>query len=119
MKVDKGMTHQEIFNKVYLGLKSQGFQQSWDSSLELCAYRGDDGLKCAAGWLIPDELYNPEFEGSAVSQLVKRSGKADPSKLFDDTAFVSQLQAIHDCFKNSMQERLEKFAEENGLEVPK
>jgi len=28
-----------------------------------CAYRGDNGLKCAIGALIPDELYYPEMEG--------------------------------------------------------
>lgn len=29
----------------------------------ICAYRGDNGLSCALGCLIPDEAYHPDIEG--------------------------------------------------------
>ena len=33
-----------------------------------CAYRADDGCKCAVGTLIRDEFYSKELEGKAVHQ---------------------------------------------------
>lgn len=35
-----------------------------------CMYRGADGRMCAAGCLIPDELYTPNLERRAISLLV-------------------------------------------------
>jgi hypothetical protein len=29
-----------------------------------CCYRGEDGLKCAVGALIPDDQYTPQMDGS-------------------------------------------------------
>ncbi len=36
-----------------------------------CAYRGQDGLKCAIGCLIPDEDYEPRFEGQGVDDILE------------------------------------------------
>lgn len=33
----------------------------------ICRYRGDNGAKCAVGILIPDERYDPRFEGGTVA----------------------------------------------------
>lgn len=118
-KVDEGMSYQEIFNKVYLGLKSQGFRQSWSSELNQCAYRGDLDMKCAAGWLIPDEVYTPDLEGCSISFNPRAGNKSDPSSLFQKIGFVSELQQIHDLYQNTMKEELELYATKCGLEVPK
>jgi hypothetical protein len=32
----------------------------------LCAYRGENGAKCALGFFIPDELYSEEIEGKSL-----------------------------------------------------
>jgi hypothetical protein len=53
------MTLQETFDKVCVHLLTQ-LQKSvfLDSNGSMaCAYRGPNGLKCAVGCLIPDELY--------------------------------------------------------------
>lgn len=58
------MTRQEIFDKAYLGMASQGFRASLrrpDSNSS--AYRAPDGCRCSIGWVIPDNLYDPVFEG--------------------------------------------------------
>lgn len=62
-------------------------------------YRGPNGLKCAAGFLIPDEDYIPEMEGklcinSPVKEVLQREGY-DPSE-------VSVYQQIHDCCSNEI-----------------
>jgi hypothetical protein len=58
-----------------------------------CLYRGPDGSKCAAGVLIPDELYNPRFEGTAADQ--KDVGSI-LSRLGHDLSLVRDLQVVHD-----------------------
>lgn len=59
---------QTIFNRVVIGLFNQGRQSRNDSVV--CRYRSDNGLKCAVGLLIPDELYTPNFEGNGVRILI-------------------------------------------------
>lgn len=34
-----------------------------------CAYRGEAGRACAVGVFIPDDLYTPEMEGTAVEGI--------------------------------------------------
>jgi hypothetical protein len=48
-----------------------------------CVYRSPDGLKCAAGCLIPDDKYHSDLEGEIA-------------KLGHDANFVRRLQLIHD-----------------------
>jgi len=65
----KTATRQEVFDYVVTNLYEQGCKSlSKDGS---CAYRGPEGAKCAAGWLIPDEEYNTSLEGSGWGALVK------------------------------------------------
>ncbi len=63
------MNRQEIFDRVATHLLTQG-GKSWlvrySSGGGECAYRGEKGLKCAAGILIPDELYTADMEGVAI-----------------------------------------------------
>lgn len=33
---------------------------------EVCRYRGEDGMMCAVGCLIPDDKYDPEMEGVGI-----------------------------------------------------
>lgn len=60
---------------------------------EDCCYRGPNGLKCAVGQIIPDELYHPEIEGLGVT-----GEKVVPilSQLGYSLMLCSELQDIHD-----------------------
>lgn len=64
------MTLQEIYDKVFMELLEQGCA-STDPFDGFCYYRthSESGkvLKCAAGWLIPDELYDDKVENISVS----------------------------------------------------
>lgn len=102
---------QDVFDEVALHLLRQG-QKS--ASEGICYYRGPDGLKCAAGFLIPDELYHESFEGNNWSSLARSSAamledleqKAWHSLqkyLFDEglnsqgmVALIAAMQSIHD-----------------------
>jgi hypothetical protein len=62
-------------------------------------YRTPDRLKCPIGALIPDELYNPEYEGIGVEVLLRKLGAVDLfgkeiGKGIDE--LLVDIQDIHD-----------------------
>lgn len=112
------MTKQEIFTKAYLGLKGQGFAKAYSESRQGCQYRAPDGLRCAIGHVLPDELYVEMFDekflsGSELKQYVS---------IFDEVPdeFLDDLQGIHDnsYSAESMEHRLLQFADKHSLTVP-
>ncbi len=139
------MNRQEIFNQAYLGLKSQGFQKSMNTGVDgigiSCAYRGENGLKCAVGHLLQDEEYDSLYEGTSVDGLcrgtfvneefseelnnkrkafINRINLSDDESADGDAAFLDFLQSAHDNSVDSvdMQERLWSFARRHKLTVP-
>lgn len=113
------LTHQEIFDKVYLGLQSQGWEQSVTPGG--CKYRAGK-LKCAAGWLIPNDIYTFNVEGYSVNVLPSDRLKKyfpmldTPEKVI----FVRELQDVHDNASKPeyMESRFNEYAKFNGLEIP-
>lgn len=59
-----------------------------------CAYRGDNGLRCAAGCLIPDSEYSKSIEGSTVYPVMDKLGRTD--FFGHDRFLVRRLQVCHD-----------------------
>ena len=63
-------TLQEVFDIVSKHLLKQNERSGFSD--DSCSYRGPNGLKCAAGILIPDEEYTfDSFEGKDWSHLVQ------------------------------------------------
>lgn len=87
---------QEVYNTVAQHM----LKQNEKSVTELpdignaCAYRGRDGLKCAAGCLIPDEVYNCSFENITWFDLVEYHRFPE-----DHMKLISDLQTIHDVYQ--------------------
>lgn len=97
------LNKQQVFDKVALHLLKQNARSLAEEALGSaesgdCAYRGKDGLMCAVGCLIPDELYYPNMEGSAVSGILAADIRLQ--ELFESEVicgfFLDELQAIHD-----------------------
>lgn len=104
-------TAQEVFDKVYNHLMTQ---MKICTDKFNCLYRGEDGLKCAAGCLIPDEYYKEEMEEKAWEQLVTKG--MVPS---DHEKLISDLQCVHDyATPDKWKEALAIIAEKHGLTVP-
>jgi len=76
------------------------------SGIPVCAYRGENGTKCAAGFFIPDDLYSENIEGKSlsaesVSQLECFEGKS-PSLL-------RAMQQAHDISAEDPDNFMERF----------
>lgn len=115
------LSKQEIFNKAYRGLESQGFQRS--ARRDRCLYRGPDGLKCAVGWLIPDEKYEGRIEMYVLNinelefmeYLTPILGPLTP----EDVIFLRHLQSAHDQpAPDDMKYALHRFASTHNLTIP-
>lgn len=107
-------TLQEVFNIVSKHLLDQG-QKSIEFGM--CQYRGSNGMKCAAGALIPDNEYNSSFETNLWGDLVEKG--IVENKFVDE---IDKLQVIHDFGPSDPEEcvstwkrKLIKFAEEHNL----
>lgn len=93
------MTTQQVFDTVIEHLIKQGKQAK--ASTGHCSYRTTDGLKCAVGCLIPDELYNPILEGRSVEgirSITLRQYIYPTLYTFIDKNFdiLQDLQSLHD-----------------------
>jgi hypothetical protein len=116
------MTKQEIFNRVWAHAQTMTERAVVEGAFggESCRYRSPTG-PCLIGALIPDELYNPEFEGLPVSQLLN-DGLLD-YEIFKDISrrFLDLLQACHDNAETmeEVRENLRAFAHVRSLTIPK
>ena len=90
------MTPQEIFDTVVTHLRGMEKPSAYGDGS--CAYRGMDGAKCAAGVLIPDEIYSPEMEGCPVENFpAKDFGKSLPDWFVKNSYLIQRFQWEHDC----------------------
>lgn len=114
------MTPQEAFNAAYLGLKSQGFEKSYNPEGGVCRYRTNHGLKCAVGHCIPDELYEESFESKSAGHVKEILDRKSPLFCDIEYNFLKQLQKCHDNANDSaeMQVRFKDFARRNDLTIP-
>ncbi len=112
------LSRQEIFDKVWDWFVTEGNPRSVGPDGE-CLYRGPDGARCAAGVLIPDELYKGKLESVGVyglpRELLRAIGVEDK-----DVGFLRALQWAHDeaWDRGSMEKRLQVFAIEEELNTP-
>lgn len=97
------MNKQEIFDQVARHLLTQKeLSLNQDSN---CMYRGDNGMMCAVGCLIPDELYTEDIENKVASSdvvvdLLRSAGVIEyeegDDRHIDEIKFLSKLQTVHD-----------------------
>ena len=124
------MTRQDAFDQIVAHMRHQrAFSighidgQAADEGEEPgCRYRGDNGMKCAVGALIPDDLYSPFMEGKGATALevTNRMGWDDPNFAF----FLFEAQcSLHDSLyrdwrvfdAEAFEEAAQSFALRHGL----
>jgi hypothetical protein len=115
------MTEQEIFTTVATHLLTQRAKSLRDNG---CAYRGENGTKCAIGCLIPDDIYTLKIEGASIHGLLQGTHKkilpANFRSLFvNHENFLTQLQRLHDTeFVECWEKELKIIAQNRNLIFP-
>lgn len=105
-------TAQEVFDQVAKHLLTQG-AESTNSEAGGCAYRGDHGMKCAAGCLIADDEYRFKMENKTWPRLIE-DGMAPRAHAH----LITKLQDIHDNEPvDDWMHNLRQVAVSNGLSV--
>lgn len=120
-----GMGLQKVFDRVSIHLLTQR-QMSLDGN-GVCVYRGQNGMKCAIGCLIPDSVFNKSYEGSQIltlwldhsnSKMVKYLQSLINKKdtVEDIKMFYDRLQEIHDLYTvANWKFHLQRFANDYKL----
>lgn len=122
------MQNQEILNIVVNGLREQGCKSGYIGPEEfICLYRDKDGNKCGAGWIIADEDYKEEMEGSSFN--FKTSPEVTPTVFVplvqkmgltgENIVLIGHLQHIHDKHEvGEWEEQWVLLAKNFNLEIP-
>lgn len=92
--------HQTLFDHVVGSLIKQGkpsLVELWMNGRRdfSCAYRGDGGTRCAAGWALPDAAYRQGIEGTEIDSVIRFGGEAT-AVLRPYRAMLTALQEAHD-----------------------
>lgn len=97
-------TEAEIFETAAKHLLKQNKQAKGITgvvSWSICLYRGEDGLKCAVGCLIPDKFYTEDIEGKPIKGMsVKLSEVLSKSGIPEEESTHSLLALLQDCHDN-------------------
>jgi hypothetical protein len=117
-------TNQETFDTVVTHLRAQGERaMGLDPATQVpaCFYRAPDGKRCAAGWLIPDDRYDPAFEHTGLGGMDDSGRNSNGvtllmEELGHDIELVAELQSIHDNAPlDTWEDRFRQLAEHWGL----
>ena len=97
------VTDKDVFDYVSSFLINQNEKSTADDIG--CAYRGDEGKKCAIGCIIADEFYHPSIEKqTAYDTKVLYAVKDSLPKYTINDRFLSKLQEVHDGFESELWE---------------
>ncbi len=120
------MNKQEIFDKAYVGIMTQG-RRAFDVAEGKCQYKDESGHKCAIGHCLPD---GHEAFGSTAGiwHLLEQYPDLNAHlgiKGHEDKMFLSNLQSAHDNaivddrFTGDYAASMRNIANRHGLTVPK
>lgn len=95
------LTEQDAFDIVAYNLLRQNERSIGRDGIK-CLYRAPDGRRCAIGWLMPDDVYNPGYEGNGVSNLSAllfgRRHESPFARMLDRLLpLLRSLQEVHDA----------------------
>lgn len=124
------LNRQLLFDTAVAALYKQGKTSMNDDD---CAYRAEDGSKCALGHCMADNRYDPAIEGlTATNAKVQESidskfGVVDARPEMGDISFLTDMQqGLHDNifdtddpedFRATLKERAVAFAARYNLKV--
>ena len=113
---------QQMFDFMLNHLRSQGGPSTSDPTEEdigesVCMYRGDNGLMCAIGCMIPDSMYKNTLEGESADIYLRKVGVSRES---DTRSFLKIAQSdLHDDIAGGGPDEFLTSLEENAIELAK
>lgn len=112
------MELQEIFDKVTTHLLTQNKKAKEGIR---CKYRNSEGLMCAAGCLIPNDVYEVDMEGKSISSVIREYGVlAEMFSTREKVILLGNLQHIHDDVDvEAWPRKLRELAVNEGLKTYK
>ena len=115
------MTAQEIFDKAAVGLltqKAKSYLVNPDGHESMvCAYRGANGKKCAAGFCIDDHTYIGNMEKRSINKVIEIF---ELRNLIEHLDLLAPLQSIHDQVSiDNWKAELLHLAKTKGLSTEK
>lgn len=110
-------THQQAFDKAAVHLLTQHEKSMCNpKTYNGCAYRSEDGKKCAFGIFIPDSVYDIEMEGNSAGDIIDGYPEVKEQFVFGAGLFADRMQSIHDNFSvDNWKEELVEYAESHCL----
>lgn len=116
------LNRQEIFTRGVQGIRAQGKLAVQElCGRMVCKYRTDfTGLACIIGQNIPDQYYNPIFEGLSIRDLLRSNIDAvcklkenifPGLNLIEDSEFLLDLQRCHDAVSRCAKTEIEQMKE--------
>jgi hypothetical protein len=115
LKTLREASAQAVFDQAATHLLTQNKQSQLPAQdPEYCAYRGESGLKCAAGCFLADDEYDSSMENSPWYALVTSRDDVPAAH----QSLILALQTVHDRPGDSGEwpERLIKVAKFAGLD---
>ena len=124
------LDRQKVFDTALKGIIQQGCLSL--ATEGNCAYRGKNNTRCAVGWLIPDNRYDPKIEGGSVvdrmteieEMLAPKFGSIGPgdfdflldiqSKMHDSLMDIFSSSSFH---MSDLKANTERLAKEYSLTV--
>lgn len=94
-KTQNGWTKDDMIAHILANFKGKSILKD-DGGRITCAYRGQNGAKCAVGMFIPDNKYSKRMEGKTASYLLENNKLKMP---LSDYA-MDLLQYEHDRTTN-------------------
>lgn len=113
------MTLQEMFDKAYIGLASQHFEQCYSELADSCLYSDGEGKHCAWGWV--DLSLGREILNLTVRELNQMNMGIAATLDEEQLDFASKLQIAHDNSSEyfPMENLLYDLARQYNLTIPK
>jgi len=99
---------QEIFTFVLESLKAQGGRSVDDHGH--CRLRGEGGTKCAVGFLIPNQEYDPDFD---TDDFLDSKKYDEFPEICENDSLMHCLVSLHDLEENWEKNLFEKRFSEN------
>lgn len=110
------MKPQTMFNRVKKHLLKQHEKSFLPGPGNHCAYRGINGLKCAAGILLPDKYYHENMEKFDIVGVMKKSPGLKYYWGSENVPLIQSLQGVHDGSRpEEWEEKLNRVADEYNL----